>query len=67
MILMKESGQICNRCGQFTKKFIRCECCKISTCGQCSANEHHCIECHLFINQKKEVELYLEDKYANAV
>ena len=67
MIVRKTKGQICFKCGQFTKVFIQCECCKKISCKSCALNMFYCIDCFNAKNKKSEVNTYFEEKYANKV
>jgi len=63
MILKKDKGQICFKCGQFTKVFIQCECCKKIQCKSCALNTFYCVDCYNIKTEKSEVDRYFEEKY----
>ena len=67
MIEKKKKGQICYKCGQFSKVFVRCEACKRVCCKACAVNIFYCIDCFNAKNKKTEVDKYFEEKYKEEI
>lgn len=67
MIIKKRKGQVCFRCGEFSKVFVQCECCRKSMCKKCALNSYYCIDCYNIKINKQEVKDYFEEKYAEKV
>ena len=58
MMVVKASGQICKRCGQFTKKFIVCEVCRLKVCMRCAGDSHFCSDHMIKVSKARIVADY---------
>ena len=63
MMIVKDKGQICKKCGEFTKKFIVCEVCKKRICTDCAADDNFCMEHLIKVKKMSIVEDYYTEKY----
>ena len=63
MLVLKNNGQICKECGDFSRKFIICEVCKKKTCLSCAGNKDLCMEHFLILRKKSIVTDYFKEKY----
>lgn len=63
MKVIKQNGQICDVCKQFTKKFIVCEACHKKICHGCAEDDNFCMECFIRTQGNKMVKEYNEEKY----
>jgi len=67
MMIRKNNGQICEKCGSFSKKFIICDHCHRKLCLQCVMTDSQCFECYMLRGHEIEVNEYFNDKYAKGV
>ena len=63
MLVVKNNGQICKECGDFSRKFVICEVCKKKVCMTCSGNQELCMEHFIILKKKPMLNDYFKEKY----